>query len=62
MATNIAPEQFSQIMALPKHLRRDLLEFLGFASISSDELSSIISDLKLQNPVAGKSPEVPATR
>ncbi len=62
MATNIAPEQFSQIMALPKHLRRDLLEFLGFASVSKDELGNIINDLKLQKPVAGKSSELLASR
>ncbi len=46
MSAHIPPKQFSQIMALPTHLRRDLLEFLGYASVAEDELDKIITDLK----------------
>lgn len=46
MATYIPPKQFSQIMALPTHLRRDLLEFLGYANVGESELDKIIKDLE----------------
>ncbi len=51
MATRIAPEQFSKIMALPTELRRDLLEFLGFASVGREELGKIINDLENLNRI-----------
>lgn len=51
MATRIAPEQFSKIMALPTEIRRDLLEFLGFASVGREELGKIINDLENLNRI-----------
>ena len=45
LATAIDPELFSRIMALPKAVRLDLLEFIGSASVGSKQLEKIVNDL-----------------
>jgi hypothetical protein len=44
MAMSIDPELFSRIMALPKAVRLDLLEFVGSASVGPQQLEKIVCD------------------
>jgi hypothetical protein len=48
MATTIDPKLFSQIMALPKAERLDLLEFAGAATIGTAQLGRMVADLMSQ--------------
>ena len=50
MATTIDPQLFSKIMALPKAVRLDLLEFVGSTPVGPKQLERIIDDL-MSHPV-----------
>jgi len=45
MATHIDPKLFSRIMALPKAVRLDLLEFTGSTYVGPVQLDQIVNDL-----------------
>jgi hypothetical protein len=54
MATNIDPKLFSRIMALPKAVRLDVLEFAGSSSVGPTQLDKIVDDLLSQPVDPGK--------